>query len=225
MTAARPASLDALLAHVAERLVADEQPVESRVAVVDGRDTLAAVIIRPATGTNGEDSISVEANAHGISKAVVAYALRQAADQFDAAAEAEGDEPITPDEAAAEQLDRVDEPPALTADDVRAALDFNAPDRDPALATLRDVLLDDAPHTPEQALAAARIILSAHARHLAALVERKHESTQSRWGLNRSTRGLLTGYSGARRAVRAYADRLDDEQALAEHAAIGQAQP
>ncbi|MFH8793832.1 hypothetical protein [Streptomyces sp. NPDC017941] len=223
MTTARPASLDALLAHVAEHLVADEQPVESRVAVVDGRDTLAAVILRPATGTNGEDSISVEANAHGISKAVVAYALRQAADQFDAAAQAEGDEPITPDEAADEQRARVNEPPALTADDVRAALDFNAPDRDPALATLRDVLLDDGPRTPEQALAAARIILSAHARHLAALVE--HESTQSRWGLNRSTRGLLTGYSGARRAVRAYADRLDDEQALAEHAANGQAQP
>lgn len=214
MTAtARPSGLDALLAHVAEHLVADEQPVEAPVAVVDGRDTLAAVIIRPATGTNGEDSISVEANARGIGTAVVAYALRQTADQ------AEGDEPITDDDAEAQQR------AALTADEVRAALDFNEPDRDPALATLRDVLLDDAPRTPEQALAAARIILSAHARHLAALVEREHESTQSRWGLNRSTRGLLTGYSGARSVVRAYADRLDDEQALAEDTAREQAQP
>lgn len=113
----------------------------------------------------------------------------------------------------------------LTADDVRAALKFNQPDRDPALATLRDVLLDEGPRSPEQALAAARIILTAHAHHLAALVEREHNNTQSRWGLNRGTRGLLTGFSSARRAIRAYADRLADEQALDEGAAHEQVEP
>lgn len=106
----------------------------------------------------------------------------------------------------------------MNADDVRAALDFNSAERDPALATLRDVVLGLDDCTPEQALAAARIILSAHTLHLAALVEAKHNDTESRWGLTRSTRGLLTGYSKARRALLTYADCLDDEQALAEGA-------
>lgn len=118
--------------------------------------------------------------------------------------------PAVDDQAAAE------EPDALTADDVRAALDFNRPDRDPALATLRDVLLDDAPCTPEQALAAARVLLDAHARQIAALVEAHRVATKSRWGLSRSSRGLLTGYEGARKIVTAYADGLAAEQALAE---------
>ncbi|MEI5099017.1 hypothetical protein RB200_10705 [Streptomyces sp. PmtG] len=108
---------------------------------------------------------------------------------------------------------------------MRAALAFNSLDRDPALATLRDVLLDDAPCTPEQALAAARVILTAHAWQLAALVDRERDQTRTRWGLNRSTRGLLTGYSSAHRAIQTYADRLADEQALAEAAAHEQAQP
>lgn len=116
------------------------------------------------------------------------------------------------------------EPAQLTADDVRDALDFNVDDRDQVLATLRDVLLDTtATRTPEQALAAARIILAAHAQQLAALVEAEHTETRTRWGLNRSTRGLLTGYSNARRTIRTYADRLADEQALAEGAANEQA--
>ncbi|MFG2650941.1 hypothetical protein [Streptomyces sp. NPDC048436] len=113
----------------------------------------------------------------------------------------------------------------LTAEDIRDALAFNSADRDPGLATLRDILLDAAEPTPEQALAAARILLIAHAHHLAALVEREHTNTQSRWGLNRGTRGLLTGFSNARRAIRAYADRLADEQALAEGAANEQVEP
>ncbi|MEU5343022.1 hypothetical protein AB0H18_19660 [Streptomyces sp. NPDC020766] len=117
-------------------------------------------------------------------------------------------------------------PAPLTADDVRAALDFNQDDRDQVLAALRDVLLDTtATRTPAQALGAARILLTAHARQLAALVEAEHNATQSRWGLNRSTRGLLTGYSNARRTIRTYADRLADEQALAEGAANEQVKP
>ncbi|MFD5230997.1 hypothetical protein ACFWJ5_21155 [Streptomyces qaidamensis] len=119
-----------------------------------------------------------------------------------------------------------EEPPALTVDDVRDALAFNADDRDQVLATLRDVLLDTtATRTPEQALAAARVLLTAHARQLAALVEAEHHETRTRFGLNRSTRGLLTGYSSARRTIRTYADRLADEQALAEGAANEQVEP
>ncbi|MGC9536591.1 hypothetical protein [Streptomyces sp. UG1] len=114
----------------------------------------------------------------------------------------------------------------LDPSDVRAALDFNRNDRDQVLATLRDVLLDtEPPRNPEQALGAARIILTAHARQLAALVEVEHNETRTRFGLNRSTRGLLTGYSNARRTLRTYADRLADEQALAEGAANEQIEP
>ncbi|MFF5582700.1 hypothetical protein [Streptomyces hygroscopicus] len=112
-----------------------------------------------------------------------------------------------------------EEPDALTAEDVRAALDFNTEERDPALATLRDVLLDTtATRTPEQALAAARVILTAHTRQVAALVEAHYRATRTRFGLTRSSRGLLTGYEGARKIVTAYADGLADEQALAEQA-------
>lgn len=116
-----------------------------------------------------------------------------------------------------------EEPAPLTPGDVRDALAFNADERDHVLATLRDVLLDTAPRDPEQALGAARIVLAAHAQQLAALVEAEHTETRTRWGLNRSTRGLLTGYSNARRTIRTYADRLADEQALAEGAANEQA--
>ncbi|MEV7991581.1 hypothetical protein AB0O67_06605 [Streptomyces sp. NPDC086077] len=115
---------------------------------------------------------------------------------------------------------------ALTVADVRAALDFNAEERDPALATLRDVLLDTtATRTPEQALAAARVLLEAHARQVAALLEAHYRTTRTRFGLTRSSRGLLTGYEGARKIVTAYADGLADDQALAEAAEREQATP
>ncbi|MFJ5999637.1 hypothetical protein [Streptomyces sp. NPDC092370] len=130
---------------------------------------------------------------------------------------------MTPDD---DEHRAAEEPPALTADDVRDALAFNADDRDQVLATLRDVLLDTtATRTPEQALAAARVLLEAHARQVAALVEAHYRATRTRWGLSRSTRGLLTGYEGARKIVTAYADGLADEQALAEGAANEQVEP
>ncbi|RMB83669.1 hypothetical protein [Streptomyces shenzhenensis] len=119
-----------------------------------------------------------------------------------------------------------EEPDTLTVDDVREALAFNAGEADQVLATLRDILLaaaDDC--TPEQALATARILLTAHARQIAAMVEAHYSATRTRWGLTRSTRGLLTGYEGARKIVTAYADGLADEQALAEGAAADQAKP
>lgn len=72
---------------------------ETRSAVIDARDAMAFVIIRPAPA--GEvDHVSVEAAARGMSKAVAAYVLRQVADRFDAEATAEGDTPITADEIA-----------------------------------------------------------------------------------------------------------------------------
>ncbi|WP_449352534.1 hypothetical protein [Streptomyces shaanxiensis] len=123
----------------------------------------------------------------------------------------------------AQQVD--DRRPTMPLDpsDVRGALDFNAGRTDQVLAALRDVLLDvDVPRGPEEALAAARILLDAHARQIAALVEAHYSATRTRWGLTRSTRGLLTGYEGARKIVTAYADGLADEQALAEGTASEQ---
>ncbi|MFE1839249.1 hypothetical protein [Streptomyces sviceus] len=124
------------------------------------------------------------------------------------------------------KVQRDEERPAMPLDpsDVRAALDFNAGRADQVLASARDVLLDvDVPRGPEEALAAARILLTAHARQIAALVEAHYSDTRTRWGLTRSTRGLLTGYEGARKIVTAYADGLADEQALAESAGNEQA--
>ncbi|MEU2759368.1 hypothetical protein [Streptomyces sp. NPDC007094] len=107
----------------------------------------------------------------------------------------------------------------LTADVVRDALAFNDDDRDQVLATLRDVLLNTSlSRTPDQALAAARILLTVHAHQIAALVEAQRSSTRTRAGLTRSTRGLLTGYEVARKIVTAYATGLADDQALAEAA-------
>ncbi|MFB7461695.1 hypothetical protein [Streptomyces sp. NPDC056188] len=56
------------------------------------RSALATAVILPHP--SDPDDVIVEAASSGISKAVVAYALRQVADQFDTAARAEGDEPI-----------------------------------------------------------------------------------------------------------------------------------
>ncbi|MBZ6258151.1 hypothetical protein KVH22_21785 [Streptomyces olivaceus] len=70
-----------------------EQPTEeTRLALVDGRDALAFVVIRPAD--DDTDRVQVEASARGMSKAAAAYTLRSVADHFDTAACAEGDEPL-----------------------------------------------------------------------------------------------------------------------------------
>ncbi|MGE9695935.1 hypothetical protein [Streptomyces sp. CH6] len=98
-------------------------------------------------------------------------------------------------------------PPVLTPEDVRAALAFNEGEHDQALYTLRDVLLG-VTATPAQALAAARLILAAHARQIADTVDAERIATKDRFGLTRGTRGLLTGYSSARKAITTYADRL-----------------
>ncbi|MGW3511198.1 hypothetical protein [Streptomyces sp. NPDC000994] len=86
-------------ARIARTLPAnDEQPRPhpdpdaDRLAVLDGRDALAFVVIRPAD--DNPAAVTVEAGARGMSKAAAAYTLRATADQFDTAARAEGDEPI-----------------------------------------------------------------------------------------------------------------------------------
>ncbi|MCX4987144.1 hypothetical protein [Streptomyces sp. NBC_00572] len=105
----------------------------------------------------------------------------------------------------------------LDAGTVRDALAFNDDTADQTLATLRDVLLDTSlSRTPDQALAAARILLAAHARQIEALIEAHYRATRTEWGLTRSSRGLLTGYEGARKIVAACAAGLDRDQALAE---------
>jgi hypothetical protein len=68
-----------------------EPDEETRLAILDGRDALAFVVIRPA---DDADNVTVEAGSRGMSKAAAAYVLRAVADEFDDAARAEGDEPI-----------------------------------------------------------------------------------------------------------------------------------
>jgi hypothetical protein len=70
----------------------EERADETRLALLDGRDALAFVVIRPAA--DDPDNVTVEAGSRGMSKAAAAYVLRAVADEFDDAARAEGDEPI-----------------------------------------------------------------------------------------------------------------------------------
>ncbi|MFF3353362.1 hypothetical protein ACFYWN_12055 [Streptomyces sp. NPDC002917] len=67
-----------------------------RAALAD-LDAMTYVVIRPAPAADDNDGLgtyTVEAAAHGMSKAAAAYALRQVADRFDADAAAMGDQPL-----------------------------------------------------------------------------------------------------------------------------------
>ncbi|WP_039936887.1 hypothetical protein [Streptomyces himastatinicus] len=101
--------------------------------------------------------------------------------------------------------------PADWVAEVRDALAFNASAGHPALITVRDVLLDDAPRTPEQALAAALVLLAAHTRELSALARQHSDEYRDEHGVNRSTRGLLTGMDSVRKLLDRRADRLDEQ--------------
>ncbi|MFF7234422.1 hypothetical protein [Streptomyces sioyaensis] len=94
--------------------------------------------------------------------------------------------------------------------DVRSALAFNENAAHPTVITLRDVLLDDAPRTPEQALAAALVLLAAHTRELSALARRDADEYRDEHGVNRSTRGLLTGMDHTRKVLDRHAAGLDE---------------
>ncbi|MFB8415422.1 hypothetical protein ACFC63_07895 [Streptomyces albidoflavus] len=93
--------------------------------------------------------------------------------------------------------------------DVRSALAFNAEAAHPVVITLRDVLLDDARRSPEQALAAALVLLAAHTRELSALARRDADEYRDEHGVNRGTRGLLTGMDHTRKLLDRHATGLD----------------
>jgi hypothetical protein len=112
--------------------------------------------------------------------------------------------------AVADQLpDEEQQAPTNWVDDVRGALAFNEGEQHPAVITLRDVLLDDAPRTPEQALAAALVILAAHTRELSALAQRDADEYRDEHGVNRGTRGLITGMAHTRKLLDRHAIGLD----------------
>ncbi|MFZ3569258.1 hypothetical protein ACNYS0_20110 [Streptomyces sp. BH034] len=163
-----------------------EQP-ETRLAAVDGRDALAYVVIRPAGETPDGDRITVEAGAHGMSKAAAAYALRQTADEFDRAAVAEGDTPITPEEAAAEQAARPARPDGLDAllDHVAAGL---------------------AVEEQQTAAPAEAVRLARHARELATMLR----TEQGEHGSPSYDHETGPGMGKAAGILDAYADVLDD---------------
>ncbi|MDX3020095.1 hypothetical protein [Streptomyces acidiscabies] len=118
------------------------------------------------------------------------------------------------------RLDRVtavgtaeEQPTTDWVDDVRSALVFNEDAQHPTVMTLRDVLLDGSERTPEQALAAARVLLAAHTRELSALARRDTDAYRDEHGVNRTTRGLLTGMQHTRRLLDDHTLTLDDQHA------------
>ncbi|MCY0959624.1 hypothetical protein [Streptomyces sp. H27-H5] len=108
-----------------------------------------------------------------------------------------------------EQRDQAQQPATDWVADVRSALAFNAEASHPTVITLRDVLLDDAPRTPEQALAAALVLLAAHTRELSTLARRDADEYRDEHGVNRRTRGLLTGMDSTRKLLDRHATGLD----------------
>lgn len=168
--------------------------------------------------------VTVRADGHAdvmstFAPAEAAAVLRQLAERYEeraaarcATAIATG-RPCPVHDARVEDDDQADALTPGTADDVRSALAVTADDPDPARSALRDVLLDTTtPRTPAQAHTAARVLLAAHARQLAALVDSERRALRAQRGLTRSTRGLLTGQSTAAQVIRAYADQLDAEE-------------
>ncbi|MCX5362901.1 hypothetical protein OG864_29825 [Streptomyces sp. NBC_00124] len=80
-----------------------------------GKPTEAVATVTVRAAEDDPERITVEASSHGISRTVVAYALRSAADAFDEAARAEGDEPIP--YTLTEQAEAVEEPRTPTVGD------------------------------------------------------------------------------------------------------------
>ncbi|MGI5252795.1 hypothetical protein [Actinacidiphila glaucinigra] len=127
--------------------------------------------------------------------------------------------PCPKDGTPTDEADTNDEPeptpaeePRTVADAVseaRQALDFNSGQHSPALSTLRDVLLSGDYGTPDTALAVAYVILAQHARELARQVADRYDDRRGKWGVTRSTRGLLTGLGQARRLLDEHATALD----------------
>ncbi|MFI5474986.1 hypothetical protein ACIA6D_32855 [Streptomyces cacaoi] len=115
---------------------------------------------------------------------------------------------------AADGLAAMSTPAERAADEARQCLAFNAAEQSPALFALRDLLLNTEERTPAAALATAHVLFAAHARELSALARKRYDATTEQHGVNRGTRGLLTGMNSIRKLLDGLADRLD-EQALA----------
>ncbi|MFI8817480.1 MULTISPECIES: zinc finger domain-containing protein [unclassified Streptomyces] len=111
-----------------------------------------------------------------------------------------------------QQRDRIsnDTMAALTAAEQRDNLDFNNGN---TLAAVRDALLDTEEHTPVTALAAARVLLAAHARYLSAAVreQTRQRNEQLRAEGARSRVSLCTGMHQARSVIDDHADALDPQ--------------
>ncbi|MFK0108538.1 hypothetical protein [Streptomyces sp. NPDC091217] len=102
-------------------------------------------------------------------------------------------------------------PAERAVDEARQCLAFNAGEQSPALFALRDLLLDTEERAPAAALATAYVVLAAHARDLSALARKRHDATADQHGVNRSSRGLLTGMNSIRKLLDNLADRLDEQ--------------
>ncbi|MFE2043215.1 hypothetical protein ACFXAZ_20260 [Streptomyces sp. NPDC059477] len=115
---------------------------------------------------------------------------------------------------AADGLADMSTPAERAVDEARQCLILNVAEQSPALFALRDLLLDAEERTPAAALATAYVLFAAHARELSGLTRKRYDATAEQHGVNRGTRGLLTGMNSIRKLLDDLADHLD-EQALA----------
>lgn len=116
--------------------------------------------------------------------------------------------PVPEPDTTAQQLT----PPAEDiAQNIRNALRFNADTASPALATVRDLILTLPGSTPATALASARVVLAAHTRELAALVNAEIRADRARrpGAQPRSAYAHRGGMMSARQRLDRYADDLD----------------
>ena len=99
----------------------------------------------------------------------------------------------------------------ITADDIRAALDFNHGADSPTLYALRDIILALPGSSPADALAGARVLLAAHTRELAdAERQRARErGAEMRARGDRSRVATCAGMHDVIRHLNQHADTLD----------------
>ena len=96
-------------------------------------------------------------------------------------------------------------------DEVRQCLAFNTAEPSPVLASLRDLLLDTEERSPAAALATAYVLLAVHTRELSALARQHSAEAREQYGVNRTSRGLLTGMDSVRKRLDHHADGLDEQ--------------
>ncbi|MFJ9892699.1 hypothetical protein ACIQPR_05135 [Streptomyces sp. NPDC091280] len=112
---------------------------------------------------------------------------------------------------AADGLAAMATPAGRAVEETRRSLDFNDDQPSPALASLRDALLDPEQRTPAAALATAYALFAAHTRELSGLARQHTDATRRQWGVTRSSRGLLTGKDSIRKLLDTVAAHLDEQ--------------